>query len=120
MTWHDLTGVLQLCAVCCVVLCVKPPSVCVPELLPGRLTAHGPRDNSNSPFQKGQQKLFARCPGERKRFYVCIVCNGSRRGKLAFGKYLNCSHCNENGLMACSTCNMAERRQPPAEDFDLP
>ena len=72
MTWRDLTGVLQPCAVCCVVLCVKPPSVCVPELLPGRLTAHGPRDNSNSPFQKGQQKLSAKCPGERLEAASCI------------------------------------------------
>ena len=45
-----------------------------------------------------------------RRFVVCIECNGSRRGKEVFGKYLKCSHCNENGLMACATCAAAERK----------
>ena len=40
-----------------------------------------------------------------RRFLVCAECNGSRRGKLVFGKYLKCSHCNENGLSACPSCN---------------
>ena len=39
-----------------------------------------------------------------KRFVVCNECNGSRRGRKVFDKYLKCSHCNENGLMVCSAC----------------
>ena len=47
-----------------------------------------------------------------RRFLVCDECNGSRRGKQVFGKYLKCAYCNENGLRACASCNLAERREP--------
>ena len=40
-----------------------------------------------------------------RRFVVCRECNGSRRGRQnAFGSFLKCSHCNENGLVACTAC----------------
>jgi glutaredoxin domain-containing cysteine-rich protein 1 len=39
-----------------------------------------------------------------KRFVVCVECNGSRRGRKVFDKYMKCSHCNENGLQVCTAC----------------
>ena len=47
-----------------------------------------------------------------KRFVVCSECSGSRRGRKVFDKYMKCSHCNENGLMACAACNVDERKKP--------
>ena len=43
-----------------------------------------------------------------KRFVVCAVCNGSRRGRKVFDNYLKCAHCNENGLQSCPTCAQPE------------
>ena len=47
-----------------------------------------------------------------RRFIVCTECRGTRKGsKQVFSKFLKCAYCNEAGLMACGTCNAAERRQ---------
>ena len=49
-----------------------------------------------------------------RRFVVCIECKGSCRGREVFGKFLKCSRCNENGLMACPSCNAEELERSTA------
>ena len=48
----------------------------------------------------------AACGG--KRFVVCATCSGTKRGRIMFGKAMKCAMCNENGLMACPSCNTDE------------
>ena len=48
----------------------------------------------------------AACGG--KRFVVCSTCSGTKRGRIMFGKAMKCAMCNENGLMACPSCNTDE------------
>ena len=48
----------------------------------------------------------AACGG--KRFVVCSTCSGTKRGRVMFGKAMKCAMCNENGLMACPSCNTDE------------
>ena len=43
-----------------------------------------------------------------KRFVVCGTCSGTKRGRVMFGKAMKCAMCNENGLMACPSCNTDE------------
>jgi len=61
-------------------------------------------------FQKGREVDREDCfDCSSKRFIVCSECNGSKRGKSqVFGRYLNCSVCNENGLIPCPSCNADE------------
>ena len=61
-------------------------------------------------FQRGREIDRKDCYDcANKRFVVCKVCNGSRRGKSQmFGRFLKCSTCNENGLMPCPSCNTAD------------
>ena len=56
-----------------------------------------------------EERACADCGG--KRFVICTECSGTRKGRTTvFGSKLKCSNCNENGLMACPTCNQADAK----------
>ena len=73
------------------------------ELRVGILSTLAPYRLDHQRGREIERRDCDECGG--RRFLVCAECNGSRRGKLVFGKYLKCSHCNENGLSACPSCN---------------